>query len=360
MKHTPFAIAFFVLLTIAVLAPSTSLAAGPVTERTHIDRVNFGAVRLGATVEGSVKISQDGNETAGVAFDVQPPPFVKIKKVELGTKTYGSQGTKVLIYITMSIKTDQVGHFVGPLTVEVGSQKATIPIEVDVLPRYPSAATVLIAQTPFDMFAGIDSSHFKPWIQLVQSTRIDPHYLEIVRGQPVLRDLTLSKFDVILLGTSGLLFLQDSDISRLKQFVKDGGRLIISADNFYRGTVPKANELLAMAGLQMTGTELQSFEALTLDASDIVQDPLTQEVQTVRWFRPSPIAVTDKSKGRVLVSAPQYPEQGFVAAGKHGKGTVIAIGDSLWWAWIGVEPFYKDSDNQQLMINFLTRHASEK
>jgi hypothetical protein len=72
----------------------------------------------------------------------------------------------------------------------------------------------------------------------------------------------------------------------------------------------------------------------------------------------SPITVADKSKGRILIGAPPYPEKGYVAAGQYGSGENIALGQSPWWNWIG-RAQYKDSDNQQLLLS-LVANTSEQ
>jgi hypothetical protein len=60
------------------------------------------------------------------------------------------------------------------------------------------------------------------------------------------------------------------------------------------------------------------------------------------------VAVTDGKVGRVLAKAAGVGQagDGFVAVGKAGKGMVIAIGESLWWNWIGGS---QAADNAKLL-----------
>ena len=55
-----------------------------------------------------------------------------------------------------------------------------------------------------------------------------------------------------------------------------------------------------------------------------------------QFFRGSPIAITEKGKGQVLVKTygVGQPEDGFVVMTKVGKGRILALGTSLWWHWI--------------------------
>ena len=350
-------VVFVACFALALLVPSGQLVAQPIAGKSQPDRLDFGSVRVDATAEGSIRVFEDGDKTTGITFNVVPPPFVVITNVELGTQTYGNLGKKIVCDVSLAINTQKVGEHVGTLVVEVGKQKTAIPVRVKVQPSDPSATSILIVETPFDRFSTDDATVFDPWLRLVASEDLDAHYLDVQRDQPVLREIDLSKFDVILLGESGVISLLESDIDKLKQFVTNGGRLLVTANAFYRGTVAKANELLNLAGLRMGDTEPRGANFFVLKEDDICSDPLTREVLRVKCSRPSPIEVTDRAKGRILIKAPPYPEQGFLAAGRYGSGEIIAIGQSLWWNWIGGAR-YQGSDNQQLLQNLIA-NASE-
>ena len=138
--------------------------------------------------------------------------------------------------------------------------------------------------------------------------------------------------------------------------------MIVPANHFAIGLVAKANELLTPYGLRMTDAEpggrTPRFE---LKGAVISRDALTEGVKQVNVFRPSPTAVTDKAQGRILVAAPHYPGQGFVAVAKAGKGEVVAVGDSLWWYWIGGNGAADGgSDNARLLQNLLSKPNQKK
>ncbi|MCW5551486.1 MAG: hypothetical protein KIS67_04890 [Verrucomicrobiae bacterium] len=318
------------------------------------DRLDFGSVRMGATVEGSILVFTDAEESADLSCDVEPPPFLKVTSIRRGTATDRSGITKSDFCINVAVSSEEMGEHAGTLAVAVGLQKTTIPVKVNVRTPDASATRILIVSTPFSSSSTGDATVFDPWLRLVESAKLNPDYLNVVRDQPVLRDLDLSDYGVVLLGEYGLLRLQDADIAKLKQFVNDGGRLLVCANSFFQGTVDRANQLLVPAGLRMTDSEPNDPKPIELTGSVILKDPLTKSVRRVKCFRPSPIAVTDKSKGRILVKAPQYPGEGFVAAGRHGKGQVVALGQSLWWNWLG-DVKYGDCDNWQLLLNLIAK-----
>ena len=92
--------------------------------------------------------------------------------------------------------------------------------------------------------------------RLSRAGKLSPQYLLVTRGKPVLRELAdPTKLDVVLLGEMGLIALTDRDLARLKRFVDQGGRLVVTADAFFVGTVPQANKVLGPYGLEMTNTE---------------------------------------------------------------------------------------------------------
>lgn len=337
-------------LVFSLFMSSMLLFGEPVAGKSQPNRLDFGPVRMGATVEGSILVFTDAEESAELSCDVQPPPFLKITRVQRGIF-----GTKSDFYVYVTVSTDRIGQYDGTITVDIGSQKTKIPVKVNVLAPEASATRILIVSSPFNCSSATDAAVFDPWLHLVESAKLDPDYFEVSHNQPVLRQLDLSKYGVILLGEYGLLRLDDSDIAKLKQFVNDGGRLLVCANYFFRGTVEMANKLLVSVGLRMADTETSVFNnSFVLSGDDIVEDPLTKSVRTVKCFRASPIAATDKSKARILVNAPPYPGEGFVAAGRHGKGQVIALGQSLWWNWIG-DVKYSDCDNRQLLLNLVTK-----
>ena len=339
-------------LVFSLFLSSALLFGDAVAGKSQPDRLDFGAVRMGATVEGSILIFTDAEDSAELSCDVQPPPFLKITRVQRGKITDRSGVTKSDFYVNVAVSTHRIGEHVGTIRVEVGSQKTTIPIKVNVLVPDASAKRMLIVSSPFNCSSTDNAAAFEPWLGLVESAKLDPDYLEVLQNQPVLRQLDLSKYGVILVGEYGLLRLHDSDVAKLKQFVNDGGRLLVCANRYFQGTVDKANEVLVPTGLRMTDSEPSGTKPFELVGSDIIRDPLTKSVRRVKCFRPSPIVVTDKSRGRILVNAPPYPGAGYVAAGRQGKGQVIALGQSLWWSWIG-DVKYSDCDNRQLLLNLV-------
>ncbi len=154
-------------------------------------------------------------------------------------------------------------------------------------------------------------------------------------------------------------FVRVEDIKLLKHFVEQGGRTIVAANAFFVGTVAKANELLVPYGLQMTDTESRDRHEFEIGAAEITDDALTHGVKALYFHRPSPVAVTDSKRGKILVAAPGFPGQGFVAVAHAGRGEVIALGDSLWWHWAAHDNA-RGSDGVVLLRNLLEKSQKRK
>ncbi len=320
--------------------------------------LDFGSVRVGATAEGSVRIFRDGEDSSGLAIKIAPPAFVRVEDIKIGSQNYGGN-IKGYCDLWLSIDTKRAGDYSGALDVEIGRQRVAVPVSVTVRPQMPRLTRLLVVETPFSRFSTSDAAVFKPWLDLVSEAHFDVHYLDARRGSPVLERIDLDRFDVVLLGMDGLVGLLDSDVKLLRGFMERGGRTIVAANAFFRGTVGKANELLVPYGLRMRDTEPRDQHEFRLGAAEITRDPLTEGVKTLHFHRPSPIAVTDPRQGTVLAAVPGEPTEGFVAVARAGRGEVVALGESLWWNWLANDKA-SGSDNAVLLGDLLKKPGPRK
>src|SRR5262249_44397056 len=82
-------------LLIAVFCSSHALAQ-PVVGDSQPDHLSLGTIRVGATVEASVRIFGAGSDTAGISVKTQPPRFVRVTQTQLATQEYGNLGKFVV------------------------------------------------------------------------------------------------------------------------------------------------------------------------------------------------------------------------------------------------------------------------
>jgi hypothetical protein len=344
---------------VAALVPSVALAQAS----THMpDRLPLGTVCVGATVEASFVVYENGKDPAKVPLTVEAPKFVKVLDMSVIERDFLEN--KKLVkgvggVVTVGIDTSKPGTLEGEIKVKLGTRTAKVPVSVVVKPAEPDAVRILVVESPFHWTATDDASLFKAWTDLVADARWDVSYLIVNRGKPAFRDLDLSKFGVVLLDAGGLFDLTAAEVKQVRAFVEAGGRLVLTANAFYVGSVEKANAVLDGYGLKMVDAEATGAAAEVIVDSEAFGPELVKAgIKSARFYRASPVAVTAGKEGRVLVKGAWVgrPEDGFVAAAKAGKGEVLALGESLWWNWISGSAAM-GTDNAKVLRYILTPSA---
>jgi hypothetical protein len=340
------------ILGALVCCLASPVYAQPAGGKCQPDYLPFGTVRTGAVVEGSVRVFEDGDDIAGVGAKVDAPPFIRVKEVTLGTQRFGSFGTKVVCDVSLSIDTREKAALSSTMDIHIGARDVKVPMSADVVASNENETNVLVVETPFSKFSTGDAKDFTAWLDLVKSANLNVSYYLVERPpQLVLRHIDLSGFDVILLATEGLCFVQKEDLQRLREFAENGGRVVVAANAFFGNTVERANDLFIPYGMKMAKTEV--YPPARVKTKDIANHPLTIGIRELLFFRASPVALSPKSKGRILVPAIGFPDQGFVAIVPAAKGDIVVLGQSLWWNWIG--PGANGSDNPRFLANIVRR-----
>lgn len=311
------------------------------SKKTHPDRLPLGTVREGSTVEASVRTFFDTKNATGLTVDATPPKFVLIEDIHVGKPEEGSSGGTTFCDVFLSINTEHTGNYSGRIHIQLGNQRARVPISATVLQNEPDLTKVLIVESPFHRLSTDDASVFRPLSNIAKSCQIDISYMRHIPKE-------LSGFNVILLAEAGLLSVENYDL--LNEFVDSGGRLILTGNYFFRGSVTNINSILECHGLYMEDREYgMAGEILEVDASYMdSEDPLMHGIQNLAFHRPSPIKVNGKSIGKILVKNPLNDDEGFVAVSRN-KGEVVVLGQSLWWSWIN-----RAEGNARLLQNMIT------
>lgn len=319
--------------------------------RIQPDQLSIGQVRVGARVEASILVGRRDADNAVAGINVKLPSFLTLTDVFLDFHRYWR------VFVTF--KTLIPGEYEDRIEVYIGTDKVEIPVAIEILPPKAGLTRVLVVETPFEGASTSNGALFQAWVDIVRRAKLDVNYLVCSRGdglvpvEEVLEGVELIDFDVVLLADGGLCRTQQADLDKLASFIEEGGRVIIAANCFLVPSVPKANELLERYGLKMANEEPRGSRVWELDSTHLATHSFTKSITQLRFFRPSPISVIDERHARIVVSAPPYPECGFVAVAKAGKGEVVAIGQSLWWNWIGTADA-RDFDNSLLMQQLIT------
>ncbi len=74
--------------------------------------LNFGSVRVGATVEGSVRIFRVTDKASGLALKIEPPAFVRVDDVKVGSQEFGAN-SRGFCDLSLSLDTERTGELVG-------------------------------------------------------------------------------------------------------------------------------------------------------------------------------------------------------------------------------------------------------
>jgi hypothetical protein len=334
-----------------VLSASPAFAA-PKGGDVQPDRIAFGTVYVGATVEASFMVFEAGND-ASIKLDVTAPKFVKVLNKSTHYQQFGKGNDFVCGSVEIAIDTATAGELKGEITVTLGKTTAKVPVSATVKPRRPGLSRILLVESPFTRYSTQDGTGFKVWTDLVNDSPLDVNYLLVSPGgKPVLRDLDLGKFDCVFLSSLGILAPTPEDIKRVRAYAEGGGCVVVAANHFFSNSVEKANAVLAGYGLEILDKEagFQGRKDVTLEENSIDPELVKAGVKSLHFFRASPVVVTDVKTGRMLVQAEGIgqPGDGFVAIAKAGHGEVIAIGESLWWWWIS-DKQAKGTDNAKLL-----------
>jgi hypothetical protein len=326
----------FRLAVLVLLLGGGGARGQPMSGQVQPDRIAFGNVHTGATVEASFVVFERGDDKR-IKFEVTAPRGVRVIGKSIDTQEYGPGNKFVRGSVEIAIDTSAPGEVNGDVAIHFGQQTVKEPVSATVKPRRAGLLRLLVVETPFARYSTQDGRMFDAWSGLVKAAAWDVSYLVTTPGKAALRDLDLAPFDTILLGDSGLYYLTPADVKRVRAFAEGGGRVVVTANAFFRGTTEKANAVLAGYGIEVQDTESRTGQAkVSLGKDDLDPQLVKAGVATAHFFRASPVALTGGKGGRVLAKAVGVgnPEDGFAAMARAGKGEVIALGESLWWLWI--------------------------
>jgi hypothetical protein len=336
---------------LVALVLTVPAVAQPKGDSVQPDKIAVGTVYTGATVEASFMAFEPGTDPK-IKFEVKAPKFVKVLNKETHYQQFGKGNDFVCGTVEIAIDTTAAGEHSGDVVVTLGDSKVTVPVTATVKARKKGFSKVLLADTPFHCTSTKDGGMFKAWTDLVAASPLDVSYILTRKDKPVLRDLDLTKFDCVFLDGGGLHGLTEDDVKKLRKYAEGGGRVVVAANYFFRGSVDKANAVLVDYGIRMRDEEARGMgqNEVTLGKDDLHPRLVKDKIESATFFRASPVVVTDDKLGRVLAKASGVGEagDGFVALGTAGKGEVIAIGQSLWWNWITPERA-KGADNAKLL-----------
>jgi hypothetical protein len=341
-----------VLVAVLLIGTLTGTAtAQPKAGKVQPDQLPIGTVYTGATVEASFMVFEPGTDPT-IKFEVTAPKFVKVLNKETHHQLFGGPGNDFVCgSVSFAVDTTTANEFQGEIAVKLGKTTAKVPVSVTVKAQRPGLIRVLVVGSPFERYSTSDGTTFTTWTDLARDTSLDVHSLLIDRGKPVLREFDLTKFHCVLMTADGVYFQTPADLKRVRAYAEGGGRVVVTANHFFRGTVEKANAVLDGYGVEIRDEEAGAggMADVTLGKQEFAPELVRAGVESARFFRASPVVVTDPKAGRVVVQAVGVgrPGDGFAAVAKAGKGEVVVLGESLWWNWLSKDRA-QGTDNAKL------------
>jgi hypothetical protein len=334
------------LVVAAALAFAEGVSAQPAALEVVPASIDFGVVERGAKVVSTADAFLGPGSAEGKRFTVEPPEFVTIRSA--GVTTFGPT---LRFRMEFSVNTAETGVKDGAIGVILDNLSFQIPVRIEVVqPREGSVGTLLL-DSPFRNGAtpaGIDA-----WHDLVVRANLSPHYVTHQEG-PCLGGIDLGRYRSVLINNTGSVHLSAREVGDLREFVRDGGRLVLFAGPESAGERFPMHDLVESFGLKALQEQVTP-KLFSVAAKSLPDDPMFAGVGELRFQGHYPISITDSDSARVVLSYPNRPEAAVVAQAKLGDGDVIAIAQHHWPVWFGEGPDRKfvGADNALLLENLL-------
>ncbi len=277
------------------------------------------------------------------------PSFLKVVKIAPDQNEHWFEG-RPFVVAELEVDTSRPGDYSGPVTVTMGRRRASLPVHVVVREKPEGIPRLLIASTPYQAHWTEHGSNYHAVARLISSSGMAADCLNELPAQ-------IECYRTIILAESALERISAGDVARVRAFVEKGGRLILPCDYlFYRGSVERANLILAGNGLRVVAADIKGLKGL-VSVTNLVEDVLTHGVARLEFHRPSSIKVTDAAQGKLLALDPAGPG-GFVGVARlPGGGEIVVVTSSMWWHWL--DQFEDGSNNERLMQNVLKSPGSQ-
>lgn len=345
------------LVAVAALGPFAA-GAPPVAGQVAPDSLPFGTLHTGGVAEGSFLVFAPPDDPKP-KVKIEAPKFVKVLSTQTFTRDVAPGTVFNCVVVEVALDTAKSGNLKGDIKVTVGELVAKLPISATVKERKRGTPRLLVVGTPFHSHSTGDAKVYKQWTDLVAGAGWDVSYTLRRHRDTVLGDIDLGRYGTVLMSPGALIGQSREDVKRLRTFAEGGGRLVVAANSFYMNSVKGANAVLDGYGLTILDEQLpHPAGTITLGKDDLAADVAKVGVTSAKFYRGSPVTV--EKSGRVLAAAVGFkqPGMGYAAIATAGKGEVVALGESLWCAWVS-EKRAGDSDNAKLLRFLLNPPARE-
>jgi archaellin len=287
---------------------------------------NFGKVYVNSKIDASCKLLN------GEIISLKSrPQWLEVTHIESD-------------WLSFSINTSMEGCYSDSLIIETTVGEISVEVNIIVRSAPMPSLKMLIFNTPFEMYSTDHPEIWKTFTDIMDIGLVNVSYVGYHRGYYGAFPSDVESYDITLVDGGGLCSLVSNEIDYLKNYIKNGGNLIICADAFMIGSVEQANRIANDFGLSIRDEEY-GYEIFI---TDFTPHPITKGVARLRVLRPSPVeALTVRAVA--LAHPPSVSENEGILAISEQSGKMIVLGNSLWWYSF---LYYGWSyDNPQLFLN---------
>lgn len=291
---------------------------------------DFGKVYIDSKVDASCKIDD------GEIIDINSKPsWIVINHLSTD-------------WVGFSVDTSSIGDYSGTLIIETTAGDINVDVKITIRSTPVPTAKMLVVDTPFDRYSTSTPETFKTMTDVMDSGLVNVSYVSTENlGDHNLSVMNFEDYDVVLLAQGGLSYVQ-ANVDYLKDYVNNGGCLIVCADSFWSTSIENANLILNDFDLSIRDEEY-GYEVLI---TDFAHHPITSGVSQLRLLRPSPVEALS-TEVTILAHPSGAPENEGVLAVSGQKGKIMALGNSLWW--YSFLNWGKDYDNTKIFLNIFWR-----
>lgn len=260
------------------------------------------------------------------------PDWLKIK-----SKFKTSDGIGILFEIDTS-KTRIIDNW---LFIDNGYGRRTCDFKFQIIDDELCSGNVLFVDSPIDMYT--TAQEIKDLMRIIAANKIKVHFLHMEPEE--LPDI--SEYTAIILHSIGPEAVEKEHLNLIYSYIENGGNLILMAGSFIPASLVKANLILKPFGITIPDTDY--FKITILDNEYIEDHQITNDVNSLKFIRFSPIQVHSNPDAKIIVKNPYNETEGLIVIYEN-KGRLIVIGTGSFYTFSSYEMYF---DNGKLFENLL-------
>lgn len=268
-----------------------------------VTNIDFGTLYQEAWVEGIIHIPK--------CDPITVPLTAHCRQVFSMINSGSHAGQKSDCWLWFRVNTENVGRYLTGDDLPTSNGPYLLQVDLEVRERPASGGRVLFVGTPYSDTSAVET--LRNLSLMLSELEID------MSAYSAFPPEDLSLFHTVVLWEGALASVTDKQVALLHTYMQSGGKLVLLADYFHRGTVSGANKLMQRYGVTMRDEEMEEtqFESTSAFRS-------TSGVARVLMKRAS--VINAGTPDNVLVSAGGKPDEAVVSrCGPNGNLYTIGV-----------------------------------